>query len=105
MPEYTLKNKHDFDRVYKAGERHNGRLVTLILSKKTLSNKLGISIGKKYGTAVERNRAKRVIREAYRGIVGKLTMPAEIIIIPRQSLKMSGTANVRADIKEIIDRT
>jgi len=37
--------------------------------------------------------------------VGKLTMPAEIIIIPRQSLKMSGTANVRADIKEIIDRT
>jgi ribonuclease P protein component len=105
MPGYTLKNNRDFDRVYRSGERYKGRLVTLILNIKTLSNKLGISISKKYGSAVERNRAKRVIREAYKRVVGQLKIPTEMIIIPRRSLIMAGAADIAEDIKEIIDRT
>jgi ribonuclease P protein component len=104
MPEHTLKNKYDFDRVYRSGERHNGRLVTIILNKNTPSNKLGISIGKKYGTAVERNRAKRLIRDAYKKAVDKLSMPVEMIVIPRPSLKVASGSGVEADFKEIIDR-
>lgn len=104
MANNTLKTKEDFDRVYRTGKRINGRLITIIARQNVSLNKLGISVGKKYGTAVERNRAKRLIREAYGWVAGKMSGAAEIIVVPRQSAKRAATEEIRADFIEIINR-
>jgi len=61
-----LLKRGDFLRVYNKGEKRQGKyIVSYILDKQT-SRKIGISVSKKIGNAVKRNRAKRLIREVYR---------------------------------------
>ncbi len=81
MKIYPLNQNHLFAKAYKNGLRVPSRSLTLYVLRdraaerfaKTVSsgdqvNRLGISASKKIGGAVGRNRAKRVIREAYRQI-------------------------------------
>ncbi len=46
--------------------------------------RLGISVGKAYGSAVQRNRIKRLIREAFRQVKHKLPTGVDFIIVPRK---------------------
>jgi len=63
-----LRKSAEFRRVYAEGKRFDGRLMTVfVLPSKTESHKLGITASKKgIGKAFERNRAKRLLREAFR---------------------------------------
>lgn len=62
-----LKDNKVFVRLYGKAAFVGGRLCTVYYRKNgTQSNRIGISVSKKIGGAVRRNRAKRVIRQAYR---------------------------------------
>ena len=63
-----LRKSAEFRRVYSEGRRFDGRFMTVfVLPAKTESHKLGITASKKaIGKAFERNRAKRLLREAFR---------------------------------------
>ena len=61
-----LKKRTDFQRIYRDGEAIEGTYFTFHILSRTGSNRLGISISRGWGTAVERNRIKRLIREAFR---------------------------------------
>jgi ribonuclease P protein component len=63
-----LRKSAEFRRVYAGGKRFDGRFMTVfVLPSKTESHKLGITASKKgIGKAFERNRAKRLLREAFR---------------------------------------
>ena len=63
-----LRKSTEFRRVYAEGKRFDGRFMTVfVLPSKTESHKLGITASKKgIGKAFERNRAKRLLREAFR---------------------------------------
>ena len=51
--------------------------------------RIGLTVGKVLGKAVERNRIKRRLRECVRRHAGKLTFPVDVILHPRRSvLKM-----------------
>lgn len=76
---YRLSNKYQFLRVIRQGKRHVGRYVILDIAKNNQSTtRLGITVSRKYGNSVMRNRFKRLIREVFRR--SRLNLPENIDI-------------------------
>ncbi|MFN2515124.1 MAG: ribonuclease P protein component [Pyrinomonadaceae bacterium] len=63
-----LRASHDFQKVYRNGNRYDGVLMTaFVLPNKLSHNRFGITASRKaLGNAVQRNRAKRLLRETFR---------------------------------------
>ena len=63
-----LRGSHDFQKVYRKGKRYDGELMTAFVLPNTLShNRLGITASRKaLGNAIQRNRARRLLRETFR---------------------------------------
>ncbi len=62
-----LRKTGEFNRVYRQGRRLHGRGFSLIYVANDLPwNRLGISVHRKTGGAVRRNRIKRIVRETFR---------------------------------------
>ena len=85
MAKYAvIKKNYEFRRAY-----HRGRsfvspyLVVYCFKKKYGGVKVGITSGKKIGKAVVRNRARRVIREAFRSIYPEVSGSWDIIFVAR----------------------
>ena len=79
MKQYAIRENHLFSKAYAKGKKCAARTIAVYVLKdwasgrlrrenpeKKLINRVGISSSKKIGGAVERNRARRVVREAYR---------------------------------------
>lgn len=84
--EYTcsLKKNQDFKRIYNKGRSYaNGLLVTYYLPNQRDYNRLGLSVSKKVGNSVVRNKVKRRIRESYRLNEVKIKKGYDIILISR----------------------
>lgn len=77
----------DFDRVYKQGRRHFvGHMVFFYLARKPEQRcRVGLTVGRTLGGAVERNRIKRRLREAIRLKLSLLGAAADVIIHPKKS--------------------
>src|SRR5262249_35233087 len=62
-----LLRGYQFRRVYDKGRRYNSSLFTLFVLKNSESlTRLGVTVTRKIGNAVERNRCKRILREIFR---------------------------------------
>lgn len=63
-----LRNTSEYRRVYDGGKRYDGRLMTVFVCRnQTDDHRLGITASRKLSRkAVDRNRAKRLLREAFR---------------------------------------
>ena len=62
----ALNQNHDFRRLYRKKGAVSAPLVTYAVKNRLGYNRVGITTSKKIGKAHDRNRARRVIREAYR---------------------------------------
>ncbi|MDG2129901.1 MAG: ribonuclease P protein component [Fuerstiella sp.] len=79
-----IRSGGDFRRCYngvRAGDDH--LLVFAILNEKG-SSRVGVSVSKKHGNAVKRNRKKRLLREAYRRQQHDLPPGLDLVLVPRQ---------------------
>ena len=85
-PEQRLRTAADFDRVYRARtSAADGVMVVYGLPNDGPHTRLGLSVSRKVGNAVVRNRWKRIIREAFRLNVAALPQQLDLIVIPRPS--------------------
>ena len=76
-------HKSDFKRIYAEGSRARGSLMTVVVSENGLGrNRMGLSVGKRCAKlAVDRNRVRRVFREAFRLSHGDLGSGMDVILI------------------------
>ncbi|MBR4942477.1 MAG: ribonuclease P protein component [Clostridia bacterium] len=88
MQYYRLKKQADFQRLFNKGKRGFAPSLT-ILYRPSQKMTMGISIGKKHGKAVKRNRIKRLLREAFRSVQGEMAGKYAIVLIPKVSEEYS----------------
>ena len=101
----SLKQNHLFGLAYTKGKCHTRQaLAVYILKNRRASARtmLGITVSKKRGKAVERNRAKRIIREAFRRLYPQVKDGYIIVVVARQSCMDSTSAVVYSQLKEIL---
>ena len=84
MNYYRLKKQSDFQKLFQKGKRAFSPSITMIYrpSEKTF---MGISVGKKHGKSVKRNRIKRLIREAFRAVKEEMHGNYACVLIPKVS--------------------
>ena len=77
-----LKKQSDFQRLFQKGKRAFSPSLTVLYfpAKQT---KMGISIGKKHGKSVRRNRIKRLLREAFRLTKEEIKGEYNFVLIPK----------------------
>lgn len=78
----SLKRKADIDQLLRAGHKISGDLFSLVWQKSP-DFSFGILISKHFGSAVKRNRTKRLIREAIRLNRQSLDHTVSIAILPK----------------------
>ncbi len=113
MKLYSIKENGLFRRAYKSGARKSSRSLTVFILKDRAAallrkqhpehitvTRVGISASKKVGGAVQRNRAKRVIREAYRAIDKEYGIKKGflVIITPKPECTVMKMQNVKNDL-------
>jgi len=83
-----LLRHSDFERVYKGGRRHfASRLTVFYLARQDGGGfRVGFTVGKALGGAVERNRMKRRLREAVRLHLPQVQAPVDIVVNPKKSV-------------------
>jgi ribonuclease P protein component len=80
----SLKLNSDFLRLYKRSRSYVNPSLVMYFSKNKLGmNRMGITTSKKIGNAVQRNRARRIIREAYRGIEPNVLTGYDFVFVAR----------------------
>ena len=96
-----IKENRDFRRIYAKGKTLVSPYVAVYVMKNRRNNvRLGITAGKKIGTAVARNRAKRVITAAFRNCLPNISTGFDFVIVARtRILSVKSTAVEQSLVK------
>lgn len=98
-----IRRRGDFQRIYQQGARVQGRYMTIFLLRTERPvARLGISATRKFGGSVQRNLAKRLIREVFRR--HKPAAGTDVVIIPRPNLAEAPFSSLEADYQQTLGR-
>ena len=94
-----LKRSADFRRCIKQGKRSAGKYVVVYAASNDLGHaRLGAGSTKRLGDAVLRNRAKRLVREAFRLCKHQLPADADLVVLPRLPWREPSLDELKADL-------
>ena len=107
-----LSRSAEFDRVFRQGRSHANRVLVLHAFPRgdapPSSQRLGLSVSRKVGGAVERNRVKRLLREAFELESARLPDGQDVFIVARPDARLvaeqDGLEGLRAALAELVDQ-
>ena len=104
-PLLSLTRRRDFDLVFKEGVTLASRNLVIYARPNELSlSRLGLSVSRKIGKAVTRNRVKRLLREAMRKLSGDFSVHYDFVLIARKLSVDSCLDDFLFDIKKSLPR-
>ncbi len=104
---FRLSRSEDFKRVRRTGKSYAHPLVVLVAqaNEKTIPHiRVGVAAGKTAGTAVHRNRAKRLLREAMRPLLPLIASGWDLILIARPALVTATLLDTRSALVNLLQR-
>ena len=117
MKNIAIKENHLYQKAYKNGKRFVGKTVAVYVLKdlaaarlrrenpeKKFVNRLGLSVSKKIGGAVTRNRAKRIIRAAYDPLKNELRTGFLIVISARGAIVGKKSTEVAEELRDAFEK-
>ncbi|MFC4387778.1 ribonuclease P protein component [Gracilibacillus marinus] len=104
---YRIKKDVEFQKVFKQGASFaNRQLVIYYLHKNDQPHfRIGLSVSKKVGNAVERNQIKRYIRQAFTELQCEIKNEYDMIIIARKPVKACNYHEVRRSVEHLLFKT
>jgi ribonuclease P protein component len=95
----------DFERVYKKGRRHFAAHMTVfyLLREQGEGLRVGFTVGRVLGGAVERNRMKRRLRESVRLHWPGIAVPVDVVINPKKSVLKVEFAELGDEIARVFE--
>jgi len=104
-----VRRRPEFERAYAEGTRIHAKFMTVFVVPNALPHlRLGIAATRKLGTAVTRNRAKRLARELFRrlkfGPVFEAQSGLDIVIVPRREMLDAPFVSLEADYSSALER-
>jgi ribonuclease P protein component len=105
-----LSRSAEFDRVFRQGRSLGNRVVVLYSFPRGEEGgpRLGLSVSRKIGGAVERNRVKRLLREAFELEGARLSPGQDVVLVARPEARAvaerEGLEGIRAALAELVDR-
>jgi ribonuclease P protein component len=104
--EERLRRTGDFDRVFAEGRRRRGSLMSLRWAPNELGHtRLGVALSRRWKGAVRRNRAKRVVREAFRTHKGDLPRGIDLVVLPHLDWGDPAPEAVAAELVRLLGGT
>ena len=106
-----LSRSAEFDRVFREGRSHASRQLVVYAfpnaAEAGSEPRLGVSVGRKVGGAVQRNRVKRLLREAFRALSPELPAGYDFVVVARPDAASfatdGGEPAVEAALRELLE--
>jgi ribonuclease P protein component len=104
--EYRVKDNKEFQVIFKKGKSFANRQLVIYYRKKEDQShfRVGLSVGKKIGNAVVRNRIKRYLRQAFHELEKEIKPSYDFIIIARQPTKEMEFFEVKKSLTHLLSK-
>jgi ribonuclease P protein component len=102
---FRLRQSNDFKRVRRFGKSYAHPFIVLVaLRAEAEGTRIGVAAGKSVGNAVQRNKAKRLVREAVRSLLPQIQPGWNIILICRKPMIKSNFIKIQAALLELFSK-
>ena len=101
--EERLRTKAEFDRVFREGRRRRGGCLTVCYAPNGLGHsRLGIALRRGWSSAVARNRAKRLVREAFRTHKHEWPRGLDLVVVPLTNWEGPRVETIAAELVRLL---